>query len=242
MDGLTVIAVDWSGRAGADQVHAIRAAVVPPGGPVEVWADLRREDVVDELLAIGGPVVVGFDFSFGFPAWVGGRHGCTSGPELWPLVARDGEDWIARCPPPFYGRAGTRAPAVPLRRVTEQEAGAKPTFLLAGGGHVGTGSLRGMPFLAALRAAGYAVWPFDDAAGRTAVEIYPTALRAAAGAPELPRRVARAVANSPDTRDAVLSAVVMARHRARLASLRAATDPVTRLEGAIWRPDAPAGP
>ncbi|MFH4263722.1 hypothetical protein WAJ43_23025, partial [Acinetobacter baumannii] len=83
---------------------------------------------------------------------------------------------------------------------TEQEAGAKPTFLLAGGGHVGTGSLRGMPFLAALRAAGYAVWPFDDAAGRTAVEIYPTALRAAAGAPELPRRVARAVANSPDTR------------------------------------------
>ncbi len=43
----------------------------------------------------------------------------------------------------------------------------KSVFQIGGSGSVGTGSLRGMPTLVALRAAGFTVWPFD--AGAAAV-------------------------------------------------------------------------
>ena len=56
---------------------------------------------------------------------------------------------------------------------------AKSIFQLVGNGQVGAGSVRGMPFLARLRAEGFAIWPFDAASARTVFEIYPTAMRAA---------------------------------------------------------------
>ncbi len=40
----------------------------------------------------------------------------------------------------------------------------KSVFQIGGSGSVGTGSLRGMPTLLALRAAGFRIWPFDEPA------------------------------------------------------------------------------
>ncbi|MBK8180793.1 MAG: hypothetical protein IPK67_18245 [Planctomycetes bacterium] len=53
-------------------------------------------------------------------------------------------------------------------RATESEhvpiAGIRPKSVFQiGAGTVGTGSLRGMPFLAELRRAGFSIWPFDRA-------------------------------------------------------------------------------
>jgi hypothetical protein len=233
----TVIAIDWSGRLGIDQIHAIRAAVARDG-EIEVWADLTRDDVVAALLELREQnVVVGMDFSFGYPSWVGRWHGCRDGSELWPIVAADGERWLETCPPPFFGAKGTRRPErVQILRACETRVGAKSTFQVAGSGHVGTGTIRGIPCLMRLRAAGFAVWPFDAVGSRTIVEIYPSALRRNVDLTTLPPRVKAAVANNENTRDAVASALVMWEHRDQFATLRAATDETTRLEGDIWTP------
>ena len=232
----TVVAIDWSGRKGGDQIHAIRAAVLRDG-QIDVWADLTRDDVVSELLELREPnVVVGMDFSFGYPAWVGQSHGCRDGTELWPVIAKDGEHWLKACPAPFFGPKGTRRHAVEGLRACEQRARAKSTFQIAGAGHVGTGTIRGVPCLMRLRAGGYSVWPFDAAGLRTIVEIYPTALRPYADLTSLPRRISAAVANNDNTRDAVASALVMWEHRSEFAALPAATDEMVRLEGEIWTP------
>ena len=237
MPDLTVIAIDWSGRKSNDQVHHIRSAVASNAG-IEVWADLTRAAVIDELLDIAPPVVVGFDFAFGFPSWVGEYHVCSHGPDLWPIVGAASEEWLAQCPPPFFGKAGTtRPPGVELFRGCDTRERAKSVFQIAGAGHVGTGSLRGMPLLRVLREAGYAVWPFDDANDRTIVEIYPTRLRDIAHSVELSRRL-RAMYANDNTRDAVASACVMWEHRASFATLVAATDPVTRIEGDVWTPSS----
>jgi hypothetical protein len=231
---LTVIAIDWSGRKGADQVHHIRSAVATETG-VDVWADLTREAVIDELLDLTGPVVVGFDFAFGFPSWIGECHGSSSGPDLWPIAQTSADEWLGGCTPPFFGAKGTTRPAVQLFRRCDARVRAKSVFQIAGAGHVGTGSLRGMPLLTRLRDAGYAVWPFDDATDRTIVEIYPTRLREIEHSVTLSRRIAAMRANE-NTRDAIASACVMWEHRAEFATLEATTDPVTRLEGDVWLP------
>ena len=58
-----------------------------------------------------------------------------------------------------------------LSHIPEQDRAArvkgitpKSVFQIGGSGSVGTGSLRGMPTLVALRAAGFRVWPFDQPA------------------------------------------------------------------------------
>jgi hypothetical protein len=87
-----------------------------------------------------------------------------------------------------------------------------------------------MPLLAGLRKAGAAIWPFDRPGERTVIEIYPSALR---------RLVTDAGPfSNQDERDAVCSALVMWRHRETIATLPAAIDPTTRLEGDIWAPTA----
>jgi hypothetical protein len=241
---VTVVAIDWSGRAGMEQVHHIRAAVARPDEPINVWADLTRADVVEALCALPDDrVVVGFDFSFSYPAWVGQWWRVDSAIELWPIVERDADVWVSECCEPFFGRKGKLRPrGVPLLRRTEAEfPPAKSTFQINGPGAVGLGSLRGMPYLTALRHAGFAVWPFDDAGSRTIVEIYPTALRALVGELDLEPRVSAATRNNDNTRDAVYSASVMFKHRADFAGLRAATDATTRLEGQVWVPGAGSG-
>jgi len=254
-----VLAVDWSGDARAAH-RRIRLAAAVPGCLVDVRAGLDRDGVTEYLLARAGDrVVAGLDFSFGLPAWFAREHGCADVAALWDLVAREGEEWLAACRPPFWGR-GPRPrppqdPARPGLRVTEAAAradGLAPgsTFQIGGAGAVGTGSLRGMPHLARLRAAGVAVWPFDDAGPATVLEIYPRvhtgpvvkrsvhARRAVVDAdPRIARELRAAVVDTEDAFDAALSALDMAEHLDELTALRAAPPgSPAAIEGAIWRP------
>ncbi|HVS17327.1 MAG TPA: hypothetical protein VMT18_01915, partial [Planctomycetota bacterium] len=134
-------------------------------------------------------LVIGLDFAFSFPRWFVEELGACSAREVWEAVARSGEDWLERCPPPFWGQPCKPRPArVEGRndwRSTELSslpvAGCRPksVFQIGGAGSVGTGSLRGMPLLRELQDAGIAVWPFDPARLPMAVEIYPRYLTGA---------------------------------------------------------------
>jgi len=241
-------------------------AVVEDGELVRLTAGRTRDETVEHLAAEaaqpgrdGEPVttVAGLDFSFGFPAWFALEHGCEDGPASWRLAAERAEEWLADCPPPFFGARGAkRPPGVELFRATERRLATearvhpKSIFQLAGPGAVGPGSLRGMPLLLALRAAGWAVWPFDAVGERTVAEVYPAFavgrrdLRAVT-TPEGRARVADAalagtarrfpgLVGSRDAFDAVAAAFLVA---------RSATGPVppppdgrAALEGEIWVP------
>ena len=87
-----------------------------------------------------------------------------------------------------------------------------------------------MPHLARLRHAGFAIWPFDDAGDRVALEIYPSLLRKQFPALD------ETDAPSPHARDARASARVMQTRAGEFASLVAAVDPNERLEGNVWVP------
>jgi hypothetical protein len=257
----SVIAVDWSGAA-RRACRKIWLAEVRGRRLVRLENGRDRDELVGHLAdrAAEGPLVVGLDFAFSFPAWFVRRHGCRSGPEVWALVEHEGERWLAACRPPFWGRPGARMPAFdPGRgpfRATEGESLAvrgirpKPVFQIGGAGAVGTGSLRGMPHLLRLRDAGFAIWPFDPPGERTVVEIYPRELTGGltktnraqrerylrehlAGQPaELCERAAA----SDDAFDAAVSALRLARHAGGLGRLRGHEDERFRLEGRIWRP------
>ena len=110
---------------------------------------------------------------------------------------------------------------------------AKSIFQLVGNGQVGAGSVRGMPLLARLRAEGFTIWPFEAASERTVFEIYPTAMRAE----EFPGWDLTRFTSTHE-RDACISALVMWRYRDVMATLEAATDPVTRIEGDVWVPSS----
>jgi hypothetical protein len=124
----------------------------------------------------------------------------------------------------------------------------KSIFQIGGAGAVGTGSLRGMPWLAWLRRRGVAIWPFDAAGFVTAFEVYPSlyakvstydAAGRATHLDALPSRVLgpreRELATaSDDAFDAVVSALAMWERRDELRALGAATDATPALEGAIW--------
>lgn len=253
-----VVAVDWSGAATGAR-HRIRVAEVVDGVLVSVEGGRDRAEVVEHVADLaarartGGPrLVVGFDFSFGLPAWFAGAHGCPDLPAVWELVAREGEGWLRDCPPPFWGRPGTRRPpadpARPLWRDTELASSYRPssTFQIGGAGAVGTGSLRGMPWLPRLRAAGAAVWPVDPAGPATVVEIYPrehtgpvvksdpAARRDHTVADgRVPAHLLADVVATEDAFDAAFSALAMAGHAGELTTLRARGG----LEGEVWRPD-----
>jgi hypothetical protein len=126
----------------------------------------------------------------------------------------------------------------------------RPTsvFKLVGPTQVGPGSVRGMPLLARLRARGFRVWPFEDAAAPLAVEIWPRVLTEAvvktrrAGRlaylegrfPEIGEPLRGVTASTDDAFDAAVSAVAIWRARDELLTLRA--EPDYALEGKIWRP------
>ncbi len=252
--------MDWSGDRRAPQKR-IWVAEARAGELVALTGGLDREGAVAHVAA-AGPVVAGFDFSFSFPAWWVRALGCRDVEELWARVAADGEAWLAACAPPLWGRPGRPRPArgaeEPELRATEAALGAagprpKSTFQVGGAGAVGTGAIRGMPLLPGLRRAGVAVWPWDDAGARTALEIYPRALTGPvvksraeareahlAGDPRVPPRLLAAATASEDAFDAAVSALVMAEHLPELLALRATRDPIARLEGAIWTPGATA--
>lgn len=262
VDVQAAIAVDWSGAR--------------DGGGRRIWL---AEVVGDELLVLQNrwslesllvwlmaraerdpSFVLGLDFAFSFPAWfVTERFGGVA--EVgWEQASVEGEAWLHDVTSPFWGRPGSRRPV--LRRdqghfrATEQSlSGAdrrpKSVFQIGGAGSVGTGSIRGMPLLARLRQAGFAIWPFNPPSLPLVVEIYPRALtgpvvKSDAAArrryldawgwpPELASRAT--VAETEDSFDAAISARQMALHAAEFADLKAPGH-LDRVEGRIWLPKA----
>jgi hypothetical protein len=251
-----VVAVDWSGSLGvAAQRRHIWTATAEGGSLCDLRGGRTRREVVDDLMAMAGAapeLVVGLDFAFSFPAWFLREQGLDTAHQLWRLVARQGESWLAGCPAPFWGRPGVRRPVLDahLRRTEREHVPAKSVFQVGGAGAVGTGSLRGMPFLAELHDAGFSVWPFDPPCLPTVVEIYPRALTGAVrkSDPAARRRHLAGLELAPalrslaeageDAFDAAVSALVMSRCEEELRRLRPSTDPETALEGEIWVPPA----
>jgi hypothetical protein len=254
-----VMAVDWSGAAKGAATHIWLAHVVD-GELVALRNGRSRHEVVDDLVArrarTPGGLVVGLDFSFSFPAWFVRAQSCATAAELWETVAQKGEGWLAECASPFWGRPGHRRPDLPAHlRGAEQSISVggispKSTFQIGGAGAVGTGSVRGMPHLRRLQAAGFSIWPFDPASRHVALEIYPRLLTGpvhkssrderarymAEASWPVPAAFRAAIIGSEDAFDAAISALVMDHHLADLAALRQSDDPVTLLEGDVWRP------
>jgi hypothetical protein len=199
-------------------------------------------------------VAIGLDFAFSLPVWFLRALGVSSVVELWRLVDERGEDWLRACEPPWWGRPRRpRPPDVEQFRHTERALRAsglypKSVFQVGGAGAVGTGSLRGMPLLLRLHEAGASIWPFDPPAWPVVVEIYPRLLtgRVVKSSPVArEQHVARWFPQaagwhmpSEDAFDAALSALAMARCHDELACLSIQPDPVVRLEGKIWQPEA----
>ena len=253
------IAVDWSGaRTGA--ASRIWLARATDGVLTDLCAPGSRSAVRDALLARrqdASPVLAGLDFSFSVPAWYAAARGWTEVAAVWTAARDEGETWLRDCTPPFWGRPGSRRPHDVAQglRATERGTGAGPqpksVFQVGGAGSVGTGSIRGMPMLLELRAAGWAVWPFDAVAMHTIVEIYPrlftgAVVKRSAGArarwleqhlPTLATEFRRMMCASEDAFDAGVSALRMTRLDIATA-LPASDDPVIRLEGAICGPGA----
>ncbi len=222
-----VIAIDWSG---ARRAKGIWIAVVTGGRLTASHPVSTREDAIAYVSDLDAPFLAGFDFSFGVPEWFARAQSCSTIDDVWAKAARDGEEWLLPTPPFWRSRCAV-APGQRFRRCETRHPSAKSIFQLVGNGQVGAGSVRGMPHLARLRAAGVAIWPFDAAGERTVFEIYPSALRRAVpGAGQF---------TNEHERDAVCSALVLWTYRETIAALGAATDPTIRLEGDIWAPTPP---
>jgi hypothetical protein len=257
-----VIAVDWSGRAGARQSEHIWIAEAARGRLVDLRNGLERDAVADHLIAAAARhprLVVGLDFAFSLPAWWIRQERLADVRAVWRRLGDAAEELIRTCPPPFWGASGSTAlpPARRFRR-TERElraAGlpAKSPFQLAGAGAVGVGSLRGMPILARLAEEhGFAVWPFAEPGWPRVVEIYPRVFTGpvdksrfrcrhahlAARFPEGDPVLLERAAGSEDAFDAAVSALAMSAGAAELAALGGASDEVERLEGRVWLPTA----
>ncbi len=190
MQPTRVIAVDWSGARTGEQrkIWLAEIALGAGGGSaaggqlVRLCEGWTRETVTAELVsavhesvACAERLVIGLDFSFGFPAWYSQQNGWRSGQEVWSAWTAERVEQTLTSPAfPFWGRGAIRTKPPELRddsetpplRTTERESavgGPRPfsVFQLVGAGAVGVGSLRGMATLRALNNAGAAVWPFD---------------------------------------------------------------------------------
>jgi hypothetical protein len=257
---VSVVAVDWSGRATGERRH-LWTAEAHDGELVRLVAGRTRAQVIDELVACAQDargVVVGFDFSFSLPEWFLRDCGHADARALWDAATADGEAWLRDCEPPFWGRPGRPRPDLPAHfRRTEADIAAvggirpKSSFQIGGAGSVGTGSVRGFPALARLQEAGFAIWPFDaPARAPVAVEIWPRAftgpvVKSSATAraayldhhlPDLRSALRDAAVDSEDAFDAAVSAVVMSRHEPALRALPALDD-TSRYEGRVWTPE-----
>jgi hypothetical protein len=168
-----ILAVDWSGaRTGEHRV--IWLAEARDGQIVRLEGGRSREQLVEHLLeeAERDPeLVVGLDFAFSLPEWFLHAQGIDDVSNAWDLVSCEAEAWLRDPKPPFW--RARKPPGDGFRR-TERECGGRPksVFQLVGAGQVGTGSLRGIPFLPRLREL-FAIWPFDEPRLPLVVEIYP---------------------------------------------------------------------
>lgn len=238
--------VDWSG-AGSGHARRLWVADVQDGRLVSLRNGRTRASVTAELVdttvragADGQRVLVGLDFSFGFPAWYLDARGWGSSVDAWAAFTPSVVDAVLAAPTfPFWGRAPTRTRPLALRepgntpptRATERSlrAIARPfsVFQLVGAGAVGVGTLRGMATLAALHEAGACVWPFAADAGGPGVVV----------AEVWPRLAALDVikSNAASRREALhaIAAVVQCA-RADLAAAADSDDAFDALAAAAW--------
>lgn len=216
-----ILAVDWSGARSGEH-RAIWLAEAVDGRLVRLEGGRSRERLVAHLLdeAERDPeVVVGLDFAFSLPEWFLRVQGIDDVSNAWDLVSREAEAWLRDPQPPFWRTR--KAPGNGFRR-TELECGGRPksVFQLVGAGQVGTGSLRGIPFLPRLRER-FAIWPFDEPRLPLLVEIYPSLYPSERN--EYPNEHAR---------DAAAAALAMSRRPGDWRCLP--RDPAYALEGRIW--------
>lgn len=249
------IAVDWSGAATGERAKIWIAEAID--GELQTlesgrtrteaiaWVCERRDQVP--------ACVAGFDFSFSLPAWFLDHHGCQTIDEVWALVAAHGERWLAECPDPFWGRPGRRRGDEPQLRGCEAGWNVrgivpKSVFQIGGAGAVGTGTLRGIPHLPALREAGWSIWPYDAPSEHVVAEIWTRLLTGpvAKSSPDgrrtwlaantgLRGRLLRDAAASEDAFDAAACAIVLSRSSDLAATLRR-PQPGDPREGAMLVP------
>ncbi len=96
-----VVGVDWSGDKGPGQRRKIWAGVwTASTGRVTLEGGRTREELIAWLIEMSAEtprMVVGFDFTFSYPAWFLKELGIGSAPEFWRLVADgQGEKWLHR--------------------------------------------------------------------------------------------------------------------------------------------------
>src|SRR5271170_1069373 len=116
-----VVGVDWSGDQGPGQRRKIWAGVwtasagsSSKGGTVTLESGRTRVGLMEWLVELARDtprMVVGFDFTFSYPAWFLRELGIGSAPEFWRFVADgQGERWLHKdCEDGrFWGRVGSR--------------------------------------------------------------------------------------------------------------------------------------
>jgi len=267
-----VVAVDWSGARSGERRKIWLAEVCD--GRVERLSDgWSREAVTEELVRVTQRaaaqrerVILGLDFSFGFPAWYARLKGWQHGHDVWRAwTPARVERTLAEPEFPFWGRGTNRQKPealsdegeTPPLRNTELAVRPRPfsVFQLVGAGAVGPGSLRGMATLRALAEAGARVWPFDHddgGAGAVVLEIWPRLfapmvnksnadarvahMRGLASWSEVTHAFEAAVRSSDDAFDALVGALALWDARSQLEVLGAAVNDDIRVEGCIWRP------
>jgi hypothetical protein len=110
-----VVGVDWSGDQGPGQRRKIWAGVwTATTGHVTLESGRSRVELMEWLVELAREtprMVVGFDFTFSYPAWFLREMGIGSAPEFWRLVADgQGEKWLHKdCDDArFWGRVGSQ--------------------------------------------------------------------------------------------------------------------------------------
>ena len=199
-----------------------------------------------------GGLVVGLDFSFSFPAWFVRAQSCATVGRALGDGRAEGRGVAGRVRLPVLGAARDagdpscrRTSGGPSSRSSVGGISPKSMFQIGGAGAVGTGSVRGMPHLRRLQAAGFSIWPFDPASRHVVLEIYPRLLTGpvrkssrderaryvAEASWPVPPAFAASIIGSEDAFDAAISALVMDRPPGR-AGRAAAVQPI---RSPCWR-------
>jgi len=205
------VGIDWSGARGARQagiqvaeiksVEASPRLIDPPSG--KKWG---RCDVLNYIVGLNEPTLVGIDFAFSIPSYsiaeLFRSERCDDVRTLWARV-----DCLCEGSPHLYAGPVWRAPESPflpyifhhqsghpgalyrrdnLREVDRREGKAISIFHMVGP-QVGAGSFAGMRMLHQLTTRHgdrVAIWPFDDVddSKTTVVEVYPSFLYRMVGA------------------------------------------------------------
>ncbi len=269
MARMLCIAVDWSGnRTAKGQRNKIWLAKAEEGNIVDLIDGFTRDEIIVELMGViegREAIAFGLDFAFSFPQWYLECRELPAVRDLWKLAGNHGEQWLAGSTWPFWGRTTGIYRTLPknlsdqlqFRQTEREHIGYNPqsVFKLVREGHVGTGTIRGLPLLIRLRDAGAPIWPFDAPRSDipTVVEIYPRLFygdkvtNKDSDASRISRKCflekhynnlgpywRKIMVNSPDAFDAGVSALHMSLCVEKLRELKQETQPPTSLEGRIW--------